>query len=501
MSDAPKVPDENDRAQQGNLSSDPSVGTARVPPLRVAGPNDKPGEPCDPAAETALLAALLWAASNAPDVLRASAVADLLEDGEPFYVRAHGDIYEAICSCLAEKMEHDPVAVATQAAKLGRTLSVDALTKLQGVASTVSEKQARVYAKSIRTTWAKRTAIRDLRRIAMDALSPKVSDTEIYEQAQKAALDIMTRAGTTSASVSLEHSAQQFFIRLQKGSSGAMSTGLRDVDLLINDGLRPLETSIVAARTSVGKSTIASQVARHIATSDPKAGVLYVSMEMPHESFAAKILASQAKVGISALRRGALNPSQWSAMTQAVADIIGLPLYFTVNLTQTLASTFAAASERARMLQKDGKRLAMVVIDHIGLVKPSAELMKRGTREQQVAETSRGLRFIATELGCHVMGLAQIHRDAERQGSGTMPKLHQLRESGSLEQDADQIFILHRKRDGATGLFDRSKPAAFSLAKGRMDDTGLVLLGFENGRYVDWNDEDRTFATEFCEER
>lgn len=504
MTDKTKAPDENDRLRAGTLPTNPIEGTARVPPVRLAGPNDKPGEPADVPAETALIGALLWSASNAPEILRVSAVLDILESGEAFYVRAHGEIYDAMRACQTEKHEHDPVAVASQAARAGNgkvTTGIDALLKLQAAASTVSEIQARAYAKAIRMAWAKRTAIRDLRLIIHDALSPTVSDVAIFERAQKAALDIAGRASTTSTTVSVKQSAEQFFIKLQAGKTGAMSTGLRDVDCLINDGLRPLETSIVAARTSVGKSTIAAQIGRYIAATDPTAGVVYVSMEMPHESFTAKLLAAHAKVTMSALRKGVLNKDQWSAITQAVADVMGLPMYFTVNLTQTLASAFAAASERARLLQKEGKRLALVVIDHIGLVKPSADVLKRGTREQQVAETSRGLRFIATELGCHVMGLAQIHRDAERQhATHAMPKLHQLRESGSLEQDADQIFILHRKRDPATGLLDRSTPAAFALAKGRMDETGLVLLGWQDGKYVDWNDEDRTFATEYCGE-
>jgi replicative DNA helicase len=210
-------------------------------------------------------------------------------------------------------------------------------------------------------------------------------------------------------------------------------------------------------------------------------------MEMPHKSFTTKLLAARTPgVSVAAIRRKVLNTDQWRDLTASVKSVKDLELWFTVSLEQTLVSVLSAATDRARILDRAGKKLTLVVIDHIGLVKPSAELLKKGTREQQVAETSRGLRVIATKLGCHVMALAQIHRDAERQkNADAMPKLHHLRESGSLEQDADQIFIMHRPRDPMSGIFIKGKPTAFALAKGRLDETSITLLEFERGRYID----------------
>jgi replicative DNA helicase len=110
-----------------------------------------------------------------------------------------------------------------------------------------------------------------------------------------------------------------------------------------------------------------------------------------------------------------------------------------------------------------------------------------------VAETSRGQRLIASELGVHVLGIAQIGREAERGDAKAMPKLSHLRESGSLEQDADVVMLLHRARDSKTGLFDRNKPPALSLAKGRMDETAIMLLGYEPARatFFDWNGDEK----------
>jgi len=495
--DRPRVPDENELLAAGKLSPNLAEGTKRVELHVVDARMRKIGEPAEVAAEKALLAAFLWSASNAPDVLRASAVQDILPDRKPFYETAHGEIYEAMLACLAKieetghtPVEHDPVQVASHAAKLGYSsdrTGIGALEKLQSSASTVSEVQARAYAESIKSAWTKREAIRGLRRVVESALDPRISDIEIYRLAEKASADIMERSSAIASTISLKQSAEQFFTDLMAPTGAAVPTGLNNIDEMINGGLRAPETSILAARTNVGKSTIAVQIAEHMVASDPKVGALYVTMEMPHKSFTTKLLAARTPgVSVAAIRRKVLNTDQWRDLTASVKSVKDLELWFTVSLEQTLVSVLSAATDRARILDRAGKKLTLVVIDHIGLVKPSAELLKKGTREQQVAETSRGLRVIATKLGCHVMALAQIHRDAERQkNADAMPKLHHLRESGSLEQDADQIFIMHRPRDPMSGIFIKGKPTAFALAKGRLDETSITLLEFERGRYID----------------
>ena len=503
----PKVPDENDRLQAGNLSPNAFDGTKRVAPLRALEAPRKIGEPCDEAAEAALCGSLLWAGSFAPGTLRATAVQDILPTGAPFHNRAYGDIYDGILDCLVKDdsigrnpVEHDPVAVASHVAAIGKArdaTGIDAMVKLQAAASTVSELQARAYAESIRKTWAKRESIREMRLIASDAMSPTVSDVEIFERAQKASLAMLERVGTTAKTVSVKQSADQLFKALAAPGGGAVATRLVNIDTMLKGGLRAKETSILAARTSIGKSTLALDMSEGCLVSDPTAGALYVCMEMPHVSFTTKLLAARTPgVTMDALRRKSLNKNQWADLVNSIQGVQDLELHFTVSMTQTMASVFAAAAERARILANSpGKHLFLVVIDLLTLIKPSAELLKRANREQQVAETSRAMRWIANELGCHVMGLAHIHRDAERnKDSDAMPRLHQLRESGALEQDADQILIMHRPRNAKTGLFEK-KPTAVALAKERMTgETAITLLEYVNGRYVDT---DKDFDDEY----
>lgn len=488
MSD--KSPDDADMAKAGTLPSDPIDGTVRAAtPLRAVGPHERrqPDEPCNLEAEKALLGALLWAGTNQPAVLRVSAVIDLLEDGKPFYGAVAGKVYDAIRACHEAKQEHDPVAAHAEMMRQGHRLDLDKLRELVANASTVSETQARVYAQAIRNTWARREVIRGALALITRAKDPKSNVDEIISDAQSVSRMATERTACTSATVSVKESARAFFTDLEKGGSKFTPTGIESIDLAINGGLRAGEVTILAARTSVGKSLLSAQIAENIVSADPTAAVLYVTLEMSHKLFTARLVAARAGVPLSAIRRGVLNPTQWSRVTSIVGLLADKGLYFADSPSQTLASIHAAARERVRLLNREGRKLVLMVIDHIGLVKPSAELLKKASREQQVAETSRAQRVMAADLGCHVLGIAQIHREAERAPGNAMPKLHHLRESGSLEQDPDLVWILHRERDQKTGLFKKGKPPAFAIAKGRMDDTAIMCLDFdtEHARFAD----------------
>jgi replicative DNA helicase len=488
MTDDKTARDEADRLRDGDLSPDPLAGTVPIGPAvaqkGVANVRTLPGQPCDLGAERALLGALLWAGANAPDSARVTSVLDILETGATFFGSGHGVVFDAMRACVAAKAEHDPVAVHSELVRVGESGAaggLDGLLKLKGEASTLSEHQLRVYAKSIRDTWVKRELVRDARAFALDIADPKMTDDAVLARSIALSTALSARATVTAGSVTSNQSAVVLFQFLQSGTDTSMSTGLAGLDGKLNGGLRPGEVTILAARTSVGKSTLSAQIAEHIVTSDPKRGALYVTLEMAHENFMARLLAARTGVSMSNLRRRILNPSQWSDISAAVQVLAKKNLSFADSSSQTMASVYGAALERKRILEREGNRLSLVVVDHVGLVKPSAEALKKANREQQVAETSRSLRFIASELGVHVIGIAQIGRIAELHGD-SMPKLHHLRETGSLENDADVVLILHRERDPKTGLFVTTKPPALAVAKARMDEIGIMLLEYEPSR-------------------
>jgi replicative DNA helicase len=481
-----KPPDVNDRAKAGTLPADPSAGTSRAG-LRVVKPTDaaRATEPAALEAEDALLGALLWAGKNQPNTLRVGAVLDLLESGEPFYRRDRGHVFDAIRACAAAQQEHDPVAVLAHLVREGRDRSVggrEAIEKLVDGASTVNERQARVYAEAIRDAWARRTVIADARRLIEDSRNPKASAASLIEQARAAIASATARVSSVASSVSIHQSAVSLFSKLAAGVNTAVPTGLDDLDRALNGGLRPAEVSVLAARPGVGKSSLAAQIAETMVTRDPTCGVLYVTLEMQHETFTARLIASRSGVPKANMRRMVLNPQQLVEINRVIEQFASRGLYFADSVSQTLASVYATAAQRARLLTREGKRLAMVVVDHVGLVKPSAEALKRSNREQQVAETSRGLRFIATELGCHVMGIAHISREGEKDANNRMPQPRHLRETGALENDSDIILIMHRERDRETSLLDTTKPPALAVSKARLDEEAIMIFHYDQQR-------------------
>lgn len=498
-----KPPDDNDRAVDGTLPKDPSADTAKVKPavLHVVKPGERRSipEPSDPDAEDALLGALLWSGKYQPQMLRVKMVGDILENGIAFYGRGRTEIFDAITACAKDGAEHDPVAVFAQLVRTGndrRAGGREMLDRLVDNASTVSETQARVYAQSIRETWARRLIISDARRLAEEARNPKASIDALVQQGRDAVAAASLRTASTAMSISLRQSAESLFQLLTKGNNTAIPTGLRQLDEALNGGLRPGEVSLLAARPSVGKSTLAAQIAEHMTTVDPTCCALYVTLEMKHEMFTARLLSARSGVPMNNMRRMVLTPTQWSQVTAAVAELATKGVYFADSATQTLASIYATASQLSRILAREGKRLGLLVIDHVGLVKPSAEALKKSNREQQVAETSRGQRFIATEIGCHVMGIAHISREGEKDSGNRMPQPRHLRESGALENDADTVMILHRERDPDTGIMRTDKPAALAIAKARLDETAIMLLGYEpqHARFSSWTNENEKFS-------
>ncbi len=498
MSD--KLRDEADRLRDGELPSDPAVGTERV---RMA-PRGRAAVTTEIASERALLGALLWAGANAPETLRIEAVFDLLAGGEAMAEAAHRDIVAAMMACHEANAEHDPVAVHAQLVRTGRDRATGGLGGLRGLvdeASTVSEGQARVYAHAIREAWVRRLIEAAARTMAVEARDPRIRASEVVAKTFDGIARVAERLADSGTTIAMKDAMRLYFDDLQRGQKPRLSTGLRDLDELIV-GLFPKEVTILAARTSVGKSALAAGMCLGAVERDPKAAVLYVSLEMHAELFCGRLAASRAGIPAKRLRRQQLSPTQWTDLMRAVGELAPLGIYFADSTTQTIQSIIAMAEENARARAAEGRKLAMVVIDHVGLVKPSAEALKRASREQQVAETSRGLRFIAEKFGCHVMALAQINREAEGPRGTRVPQVRHLAESDALGRDADNVLILHRDRDETTGLLDTDKPAALVVAKVRSDEPAPLLLTFDapHVRFLN-HDGEQTFQSVYGKPR
>jgi replicative DNA helicase len=264
-----------------------------------------------------------------------------------------------------------------------------------------------------------------------------------------------------SSTVSYQEAARRALERCKAQASGeksaAIKTGLSGIDDSVG-GMYPGELVILAARPSIGKSALAFQLAERAAK---HGGTLFVSLEMQAEDLAARSLAGELECEIRELRAGAVYPEQLKLAEAFVDSLKGVPL----EIFYARSCTVAKVRALARMMQAKPEGLRLIVVDYIGLMQ-SAD--RRKPRWEQVSEISSDLKSLALELGVPVLAACQLSRDAE----GNAPTLNQLRDSGAIEQDADQVWLLHRESRDATS-------ASLNVAKNRNGSCGAVGLGFD----------------------
>lgn len=500
--------DENEKLKAGTLPDDPAADarpmkadtSVRESTVRLVTENvdaSKLPLPSDVHAEAQLLSTLLWCGNRGGSPLSVSDVQDLLETPDRLFSPAHQAIYKAMLTEHASMRVTSVVNVNSRLVKSREIKLAGGIVYLEQLASNAtptSGQTLRDYASSIRDAWGRRELIAMANALSADAKLGKQKSEAIVERSHTGLVNIASLLSASSAYLSFAQVASDVMKKVGSGATDALPTGLADLDDMTG-GWYPQEVTIIAARTSVGKSALATQFAFDAVTSRPNDAVLYVSLEMPARQFVARILASRSGVSLRRIRRNQATKEDLVKMRAAEEAMRSTRVYFVDSQLQTIMSISTIASRLNSTLMRGGSRLALIVVDHLGLVKPSAESMKK-QREQQVAETSRGLKYLAQHHKCHVMGLAQIGRDAEKQqGKSKVPQLFHIRESGSIEQDAENILIIHRPRD-AQGHFKENSPAILNVAKARNDGLGHVWLAFEEetGRFRPWQDSDAAKA-------
>ena len=253
-----------------------------------------------------------------------------------------------------------------------------------------------------------------------------------------------------------------------------LTTGFRGLDAMLAGGPRAGQLVLVAGRTSMGKTAFAMQMVE--AAADADAGVLVVQLEMGREELMARQVSSASRVPIAKVRTGDLFGEELTRVSGAMSRAAKLPIVYVDTPGQGILEIRGHAHRARALFRRRGIDLRLVMVDHVGLVKPPT---RKAQREQEVSEISRGLKYLAKDLGVPVMALAQLSREAAKKGSGKVPppSLVHLRESGSLEQDADVVIFVHRP-----GYYDTNGPqdeAEIIVAKQRNGPTGSLKLGCE----------------------
>jgi replicative DNA helicase len=305
---------------------------------------------------------------------------------------------------------------------------------------------------------------------------------EVLDQAEKKIFGVSRKYLKNSFS-SIDGLLNQAFERIDElhkrsGNLRGLSTGFYDLDNLLA-GLQKSDLIILAARPSVGKTSLALDIARQAAIKN-KIGVGIFSLEMSKEQLIDRMLCAQANVNLWKMRTGNLSDKNEDNDFTKIADAMGILSESSIYIDDSPNISVMEIRAKTRRIQAE-KGLGLIVIDYLQLMEGRGKYSDN--RVQEISEISRGLKGIARELNIPVLALAQLSRAAEQQSGAAIPRLSHLRDSGSIEQDADVVMFIYRKAaDRAYNIqdlpMDERYKAEIHIAKHRNGPTGQVDLFF-----------------------
>jgi replicative DNA helicase len=369
---------------------------------------------------------------------------------ENFYFDAHQKIFQAISDLWRDSQPVDLVLLHDQLRKNKQLEDVGGAAYLAELWESVpTGANAEYHAKLVRDAAMIRNLIHTGNEILRDAYDRTQAADEMVAQAERKILEI-ARAGLIGETLTLNEVVKEAFHRIDARvgkdnlALSGIPTGYVDLDN-ITAGLQNSELIIIAARPSVGKTAFALNIARHVILEE-RLPVLFVSLEMARVELAERLLACQARVDSHKIRKGHLGSDDIQKLMEAGGLLSKTRLYIDDTPARSMLQIAATARRLMKKEEKNGG-LKMIVIDYLQLIEPEN---RRDPRQEQVAQISRRLKILARDLKIPVVALAQVNRASEDR-QDHKPRLSDLRESGSIEQDADTVLMLHRpgKFDGA----------------------------------------------------
>jgi replicative DNA helicase len=400
---------------------------------------------------------------------------DLIDDlvlilrEEHFYLDAHQTIFRGMVDLKNKNQPADLVTLAhwlQQAKAIENVGGYSYLEELWEAAPTTAN--AEYYARIVRDKGMVRQLIRTTTEVLRDAYEQSMPADELLGQAERKVFEI-AEMGVIGEHVTLQQAITEAFKRIDSRSTNSrpisgLPTGFLDLDEK-TAGFQNSELIIVAARPSVGKTSFALNIVRHMAV-DHQIPSLFVSLEQSRIEIADRLLCCHARVDSHNLRKGTLSAEDMGRLTQAASELVTAPLYIDDSPSQSMLRIAA----NSRRLMRKG--LQIVFVDYLQLIEPDN---RKDSRQEQVANISRRLKFLARELKIPVVALAQVNRSSEDR-QDHRPRLADLRESGSIEQDADTVMMLHRPELHEPGQHEGVIEVI--LAKQRNGPTGQMTLTY-----------------------
>ena len=416
-------------------------------------------------AERSVLGAMLLDAEAIPHVVE-------VLDEDFFYRDAHKKIYRAIISLFDRNEAVDILTSVEMLRKQGALEAVGGASYLAELLDAVpTAANVDYYAKIVREKALLRSLIAACTHVVTEAYDETGDPDDLLDNAEQLIFEIAENKLSTPVLPvkDLVVESMERLERLARDQSGVtgIPTGFRDLDQKLS-GLHNSELIIVAGRTAMGKTSFALNVAEHVGIKENR-NVAIFSLEMSNEQLVQRLLCSLGRVNWHNLRTGYLAQEEFAKLPMAADRLSRAPIY----IDDTPSISILEIKAKSRRL-KAAHKLDLVVVDYLQMVQGRG---RTETRQQEVAEISRSLKALARELKIPVVALSQLSRQVDRRESH-MPLLSDLRESGSIEQDADVVLLLHREWE-YTRNEENKRKAVLSVAKQRNGPTGSIDLVFE----------------------
>jgi len=453
------------RQNQGNQGSQsPAPDFERTPPQDIA-------------AEQCVLGGMLMSKDAIADVI------EILKNND-FYQPKHAIVFDAVLDLYGKGEPADVITVASALVDSGDINRIGGVGYLHTlVASVPTAANAAYYARIVADRAVLRRLIEAGTRVTQLGYGAAAGGgrdiDDIVDLAQQAVYDVTERR-VSEDFAALNELLQPTLDEIEAiGANGGVMTGVptgfTDLDRLLN-GLHAGQLIIVAGRPGLGKSTVAMDFARSCSIRNNMSSVIF-SLEMSKVEIVMRLLSAEARVPLHTLRSGQLSDDDWTKLARRMGEISEAPLFCDDTPNMNLMEIRA----KARRL-KQRHDIKLIVVDYLQLMSSPKRVE---SRQQEVAELSRGLKLLAKEVDCPVIAVSQLNRGPE-QRTDKRPQLSDLRESGSIEQDADVVLLLHRE-----DYYDKESPRAgeadFIIAKHRNGptDTVTVAAQLHLSRFVD----------------
>jgi len=447
--------------------------------------------PCNIEAEQAVIGSILVSNSIYDEV-------SLIIDSQKFFDPIHSKIYGTIENLISKGLLANPITLKNHfennegLKELGGQEYLIKITKFS-----TSVKQTIDYAKIVQEMHLRRELIKISESVLYDASNADEavkSGNEMIQDAEKSLFDLAERGHFNQSFMKFESALKQTIemaksaYQNEEGIVG-VPTGLTDLDSRLG-GMHKQDLIIIAGRPSMGKTALATNIAFHAAKNIEKKGkkstVAFFSLEMSSEQLSTRILSEQSRIRSNDIRRGKVSETEFEKFIETSKNIFELPLY----IDETPAITIAAISNRSRRIKRLFG-LELIVVDYIQLMRAAG---KENNRVQEISEITQGLKALAKELNVPVLALSQLSRQVE-QRDDKKPQLADLRESGSIEQDADVVMFVFReayyleRKEPTMGSIEHaewrqkmdeiSNLADIMISKQRHGPTGNVRVEFE----------------------